>query len=431
MQGTYTYDSMNRRIGVDETVSGVETKTWTVYDGVNTYADFNGSGTLQTRYLNGPAVDEVLARTSSGGTSAWYLADRLGSVRDVVNTSGTVIDHVAYNAYGTVTSETNSANGDRFKFAGREFDAAINLYYNRRRYYDAVTGRFISEDPSGFTAGDTNLDRYVGNGPTDGVDPSGLFGELRVTPEGIIAAGGGHHPIPFSVWKKLGLPVEVQRIFNEVMKASPDHCYNRAHSAYNARVKQILEDWLGGFPDGLTKVTPDDARKFSEMIKNSSDPFIKGYLSRIKKPNDKIVDWFDKVGKKYLDDEAKLLAALNEAGSLSRSAARAVGTITNKLGRVFKIVAIGTAIFYVSEGGIVYAAERTVKDAIFFDELSPYVQEVGVVVDGKLADAQIGAIKNRYKQLGPEELENYLRSALQAYPDLYLLYFGEEPVVQK
>jgi RHS repeat-associated protein len=141
---------------------------------VNTYADFNGSGTLQTRYLNGPAIDEVLARTSSGGTSAWYLADRLGSVRDVVNTSGTVIDHVAYNAYGTVTSETSSANGDRFKFAGREFDAAINLYYNRRRYYDAVTGRFISEDPSGFTAGDANLDRYVGNGPTDGRDPSGL-----------------------------------------------------------------------------------------------------------------------------------------------------------------------------------------------------------------------------------------------------------------
>jgi RHS repeat-associated protein len=124
-------------------------------------------------------------------------------VRDVVNTSGTVIDHVAYNGYGTVTSETSSANGDRFKFAGREFDAAINLYYNRRRYYDAVTGRFISEDPSGFTAGDANLDRYVGNGPTDGRDPSGLDGNtvstgVAVDPErqALIAwlQGGGSGP---------------------------------------------------------------------------------------------------------------------------------------------------------------------------------------------------------------------------------------------
>ncbi len=34
--------------------------------------------------------------------------------------------------------------------------------------------RFLSEDPIGFEAGDANLQRYVGNGPTNLVDPSGL-----------------------------------------------------------------------------------------------------------------------------------------------------------------------------------------------------------------------------------------------------------------
>ena len=36
----YTYDALNRRIGVDETITGTETKTWTAYDGKNAYADF-------------------------------------------------------------------------------------------------------------------------------------------------------------------------------------------------------------------------------------------------------------------------------------------------------------------------------------------------------------------------------------------------------
>jgi hypothetical protein len=40
--------------------------------------------------------------------------------------------------------------------------------------YDPTIGRWTSQDPIGFEAGDANLYRYVGNGPTDGTDPSGL-----------------------------------------------------------------------------------------------------------------------------------------------------------------------------------------------------------------------------------------------------------------
>ena len=77
------------------------------------YADFNGSGTLLTRYVSGPGmvngavVDELLARTSSGGTTAWYLTDKLDSVRDVVSSSGSVLDHVVYDSFGNILTETN------------------------------------------------------------------------------------------------------------------------------------------------------------------------------------------------------------------------------------------------------------------------------------------------------------------------------------
>jgi len=44
--------------------------------------------------------------------------------------------------------------------------------------FDPSIGKWISEDPEGFAAGDANLYRYVGNAPTDGVDPSGLDKEV-------------------------------------------------------------------------------------------------------------------------------------------------------------------------------------------------------------------------------------------------------------
>lgn len=40
--------------------------------------------------------------------------------------------------------------------------------------YDPSIGRWMTEDPKGFAAGDANLDRYAGNNPTNETDPSGL-----------------------------------------------------------------------------------------------------------------------------------------------------------------------------------------------------------------------------------------------------------------
>ena len=78
MVATYTYDALNRRIGIDDN----GTQTWTVYDGQNPYADFNGSGTLTERYLNGPAVDQILRGPAREGR-------RRGIWRTVWGRSGT------------------------------------------------------------------------------------------------------------------------------------------------------------------------------------------------------------------------------------------------------------------------------------------------------------------------------------------------------
>ena len=48
-----------------------------------------------------------------------------------------------------------------------------DLYYYRARYYDPMQGRFISQDPIEFLAGDVNFYRYVGGDPVNFVDAFG------------------------------------------------------------------------------------------------------------------------------------------------------------------------------------------------------------------------------------------------------------------
>jgi hypothetical protein len=63
------------------------------------------------------------------------------------------------------------------------------LYYNRARYLDPTTGRWTTQDPLGFAAGDANLYRYVGNTPTLATDPSGNLAWFVAVPL-VMSVGG-------------------------------------------------------------------------------------------------------------------------------------------------------------------------------------------------------------------------------------------------
>jgi RHS repeat-associated protein len=76
-------------------------------------------------------------------------------------------------SFGKVVAQSNAGVEFRYGYTGREQDAETGLDYYRARYYDASNGRFISEDLLGFSAGDANLTRYVGNNVVNWVDPSG------------------------------------------------------------------------------------------------------------------------------------------------------------------------------------------------------------------------------------------------------------------
>jgi RHS repeat-associated protein len=193
----YKYDVLENRIEKDVTANSVTTVTRFAYDGQNVWADLNSSNALQVRRLFLDNVDSVFARLV-GTTGAWYVADRLGSIQDIENYAGTmVLDAYTWDAYGQSTSESNSANGDRYGFTGREREKESGQQFNHHRFYDPTTGRWTTEDPIGFAAPDVNLLRYARNDPSNATDPTGLFSWLGAW-EGY--AGTGPHtlfsPIP-------------------------------------------------------------------------------------------------------------------------------------------------------------------------------------------------------------------------------------------
>lgn len=165
---TYRYDGLGRRI--EKNVNGAITRY--VYDGPNILLEYDGSNTLVARYGYGGDIDQPL-HMERGGNSFYYHADHLGSIRKLSDGSGLVVNSYEYDSYGRLeTSVEGVANP--FTYTARESDAESGLYYNRARYYEPQSGRFVSEDPIGFTGGNVNLYAYVSNNPIDFTDPLGL-----------------------------------------------------------------------------------------------------------------------------------------------------------------------------------------------------------------------------------------------------------------
>jgi len=135
---------------------------------------FNGSGTLTERYLTNPnALSQYYGQVSAGSATAWFLTDNLGSIRQVISATGTSLDAITYDPYGNILSQTNSVNAPSVGFAGGTVDSLTGNVQFDARPYGPMIGRFLTTDPLEFAAGDTDLYRYVGNEPTDLVDPTG------------------------------------------------------------------------------------------------------------------------------------------------------------------------------------------------------------------------------------------------------------------
>jgi RHS repeat-associated protein len=118
-------------------------------------------------------LDLISQRQSSG--VSFYNYDGHGSVRALSNLSGSVTDTYSYDAFGTLIEKTGNTDNS-YLYAGEQFDSDLGFYYNRARYLNVNTGRFISQDSyEGNSSEPKSLHKYLysGNNPIGNADPSG------------------------------------------------------------------------------------------------------------------------------------------------------------------------------------------------------------------------------------------------------------------
>lgn len=183
---TYTYDFENRLIEVmtpAESISYVydpfgrrtfrATTTDTtqfIHDGWRVLMEKDDSGNIVARYIHGAWIDEIL-KMERGSETYYYFQDGIGSVVNLSNSIGDVVESYTYDVYGLPNGI--SSVGNPHLFTGREYEVQLGLYYYRARYYSPQIGRFLSLDPIRFLGG-VNFYKYVDNNPVIFLDPYGL-----------------------------------------------------------------------------------------------------------------------------------------------------------------------------------------------------------------------------------------------------------------
>ncbi|MFA5424205.1 MAG: RHS repeat-associated core domain-containing protein [Phycisphaerae bacterium] len=135
---------------------------------------------IKKAYIYGNS--QVIAQYDGNPFSAdkyFYLHDRLGSVREMINDTGAVVLMYTYNPFGElIATETTEDTENGFMFTGQQFDSEINQYYLRARQYEPHLGRFVSRDPVlGKFEEPLTLHKYLycGNDPLNRIDPAGLL----------------------------------------------------------------------------------------------------------------------------------------------------------------------------------------------------------------------------------------------------------------
>ena len=145
-----------------------------VYDGEDILLEYDGTNIFVARYSHGDQVDQPLVLQKAGLGFFYYHSNHQGSITHLTDSSGTVANSYVYDSYGRRLNVAESVL-QPYSYTGREFDVESGLYFYRARYYDANTGRFLSEDPIRLAGRDQNLYRYVFNDPLNLTDPTGLF----------------------------------------------------------------------------------------------------------------------------------------------------------------------------------------------------------------------------------------------------------------
>ncbi|WP_049722685.1 choice-of-anchor A family protein [Gilvimarinus polysaccharolyticus] len=189
----YAYNSQNKMV---EAVKGGITTTYSYNaDGIRTRKTSNGIATHFTVDSNRDYAqvilensandkryyhygDDLISQYTAQDGYHYYGYDGLGSTRLLTDERGAETASYRYDAWGDLLGSTGDVE-NAYLFTGEQYDAGLDQYYLRARYYDQNVGRFTQMDTwMGRSQDPVTLHKYLyaNTDPVNFTDPSGRFG---------------------------------------------------------------------------------------------------------------------------------------------------------------------------------------------------------------------------------------------------------------
>ena len=235
----------------------------------------------------------------TGGETYYPLTDVQGTIWGYVDANNSIVAQFEYDAWGNILSATSSVPAlavNRYRFQCREWSAATGLVNFRARWYDPVTGRWLSKDPIGLNGG-LNLYVFCGNDPVNSLDPFGtsLKGAIET---GILAHWGrnkglnGPSNVPSTKkeaeeqgWEALPPSESVyhsqngannskfispdghrEAVYNSVGNLVTDPVNQGTYNIYNPKTNPIKHGLYDVVPYLILGNSPDDAFSYGDRI---------------------------------------------------------------------------------------------------------------------------------------------------------------------
>jgi RHS repeat-associated protein len=166
----FTYDGLQRRVRMVEKEYGVtQSDAHVLWCETAICEERAADGTTVTRRAFGLGEPFGSAQGKQvAGAARFFTADHLGSVREVTDSTGTLLARYAFDPWGR-RALVAGTDVTTVGFTGHRQHGPSGLALTQYRGHDAGVGRWVSEDPAGYIGGD-NLSAYVGSGPLSRFD---------------------------------------------------------------------------------------------------------------------------------------------------------------------------------------------------------------------------------------------------------------------
>ncbi|MEK8022132.1 MAG: RHS repeat-associated core domain-containing protein, partial [Candidatus Parabeggiatoa sp.] len=174
---TYAYDADGNRV---QTIVDGELTQYVVdsNDSLSqVIAELDKDEQVKVAYLHG---DDLISQYH-GNDIHYYHYDGLGSTRGLTDQNAVVTDAYNYDAFGELLEQSGNTENN-YLYTGEQIDPNTGNYYLRARYYNPVSGRFLSMDSfDGIPQDPITLHKYLyaNADPVNLVDPSGQFGLME------------------------------------------------------------------------------------------------------------------------------------------------------------------------------------------------------------------------------------------------------------